>query len=385
MSVFLPVVATNGLTSATAPMFFGTLADNVGRRLIYASCLLILSLSCVGMALVPTDAYWLLLLLRCFQSAGSASTIALGSGVIGDIAEPAERGGFYGLFQSGPLIGPAIGPIIGGALSGSLGWRSIFWFLCISAGIAFIVIILFLPETLRAIVGDGSVTPPRYLSPVIPIIGRKHSRQHATDQTLAQKKRFRNPFVILRQPDVFVLLFFNGFVCAVYYAVTATISTLFAEAYPFLSETQIGLCFLAIGGGMFFGTLACGSMLDIVYQRAVRRMYPDLDPVQSKEKSKSDPDFPIERVRLEALPYVVFLFVACVLGYGWSVEKQVHMAVPLILQFFVGFSSIIVMTSASTLCIDLAPDQSSAIAACVSGPIKIHHPVLYDVFHTRTT
>jgi MFS family permease len=59
-------------------MFFGALADYVGRRLIYMSCLAILSLSCVGLALCPTDAYWLLMVLRCFQAAGSTSTIALG-------------------------------------------------------------------------------------------------------------------------------------------------------------------------------------------------------------------------------------------------------------------------------------------------------------------
>ncbi|KAK1225103.1 hypothetical protein PQX77_011972 [Marasmius sp. AFHP31] len=277
-------------------MVFGTLADKVGRRLIYASCLLILSLSCVGLALVPVDAYWLLLLLRCFQSAGSASTIALGSGVIGDIAEPSERGGYYGVFQSGPLIGPAIGPIIGGALAGSLGWRSIFWFLCISAGVAFIIIILILPETLRAIVGDGSIPPPRYLRPVTPIVGRKHPRQHSADQILPQKKRFRNPFGILRQPDIFTLLFFNGYVSAVYYAVTATISTLFVEAYPFLNETEVGLCFMSIGGGMFVGTLFCGRWLDLEFRRAMRRLYPELDLTQAKEKSRSDPSFPVEKV-----------------------------------------------------------------------------------------
>jgi hypothetical protein len=42
------------------------------------ACLLTLSLSCVGLALVPTSDYWLLMLLRCLQATGSASTIALG-------------------------------------------------------------------------------------------------------------------------------------------------------------------------------------------------------------------------------------------------------------------------------------------------------------------
>ena len=62
-----------------APMFWGTLSDRCGRRPIMFACLSILSLSCVGLALVPTSAYWLLMLLRCLQATGSASTIALGN------------------------------------------------------------------------------------------------------------------------------------------------------------------------------------------------------------------------------------------------------------------------------------------------------------------
>jgi len=61
-----------------APMMWSTLSDRWGRRPIIFACLAILSLSCVGLALVPTSAYWLLVLLRCVQATGSASTIALG-------------------------------------------------------------------------------------------------------------------------------------------------------------------------------------------------------------------------------------------------------------------------------------------------------------------
>ena len=109
-------------------MLWGPVSDHVGRRPISAACLLILSLSCVGLALVPTSAFWLLMLLRCLQAAGSASTIAIGvcfelsaarllawikygahglfigAGVVGDISTRAERGGFFGIFTLGPMV-----------------------------------------------------------------------------------------------------------------------------------------------------------------------------------------------------------------------------------------------------------------------------------------
>ena len=66
--------------------------------------MIVLSLSCVGLALVPTNAYWLLMVLRCVQAAGSASTVALGAGVIADIAAPFERGSYFGYWNIGPMV-----------------------------------------------------------------------------------------------------------------------------------------------------------------------------------------------------------------------------------------------------------------------------------------
>lgn len=56
------------------------------------------------MALTPTNAWWLLLIFRCIQASGSASTVALGSGVVADVATPAERGSFYGATAVGALV-----------------------------------------------------------------------------------------------------------------------------------------------------------------------------------------------------------------------------------------------------------------------------------------
>ncbi|EPQ60395.1 MFS general substrate transporter [Gloeophyllum trabeum ATCC 11539] len=348
-----------------SPMVWGTMADKIGRRPIFVACLLILSLSCVGLALVPTDAYWLLVLLRGIQAAGSASTIALGAGVVGDIATPAERRGFFGLYNVGPMVGPSIGPIVGGALAGHLGWRAIFWFMCIAAGLCCVFIFLVFPETLRALVGDGSIPPPKYARPPIALLGRR--REHSSTER-PPKKRFQNPLRLFLIPEIIIPLIFSSVVFAVLYGFTTPMSNLFMEAYPFLNETDIGLCYLANGGGMLMGSTLSGRLLDKDYQRLKRSLMKKIaaDPekrINPDDITKSE-NWPVEKARLRTLPYYVAVLVAVCCGYGWCLQEKVSIAAPLVLQILVGFLVTAFMTSIQTLIVDLAPTQSSAVTAC---------------------
>lgn len=93
---------------------------------MYIACLLVYILSCVGTALCPTNAYWLLILMRILQvqpmwqsipplvadrrqATGGSCLIAIGSGVVGDIALPQERGKYMGIFNLTSTFGPASG------------------------------------------------------------------------------------------------------------------------------------------------------------------------------------------------------------------------------------------------------------------------------------
>ncbi|KAA1468010.1 MFS general substrate transporter [Dentipellis sp. KUC8613] len=350
-----------------SPMFWGTLSDRWGRRPMFLGCLLLLSLSCVGLALTPSSAYWLLMLLRCIQAAGSASTIALGAGVIADIATPAERGGFFGLISFGPMVGPSIGPVIGGGLTQGLGWRAIFWFLCISSAVCLVVIFLFLPETLRSMVGDGSIPPPfLYRVGMIPMIGE--IREDEIIDERPPRKSFNNPLVLFTYPDVVVLLILNGIYYAAFYGVTASFSTLFDVVYPFLNQTDIGLCFLAIGGGMAVGSLVTGKMLDREYRALEDKMIKQgkFDPekkMSARDRAK-DSGFPLEVARLRTMPVFMVLYLGCMVGYGWCLKAQVSIAGPLILQFIMGYAIVSIMNAVQTLLVDLAPAQGSSITAC---------------------
>jgi MFS family permease len=92
-----------------APQIWSAIADVKGRRITYIVTFIIFFGACVGLA--ETKAYSQLLVLRCLQSTGSASTIAIGAGVIGDITKREERGGYMGIFQAGLLVPNAAGPV----------------------------------------------------------------------------------------------------------------------------------------------------------------------------------------------------------------------------------------------------------------------------------
>ena len=239
-----------------APTFFGDLGDMFGRRPAYILSFTIYLGANIGLALQSN--YAALFILRCVQSTGSSGTIALANGVVADIATSGERGKYIGYVILGPMAGPAIAPIIGGILAQFLGWRAIFWFLTIMAGVYVIPFCISFPETGRNVVGNGSIPPPKwnmsllnYMASLKDANGDALSRSISRDEKraaraeLASKRKLRlpNPMKTLRiiaEKDVGILLVYNAIVYTAFYDVIATIPSLFAEIYGY-NDLQIGL------------------------------------------------------------------------------------------------------------------------------------------------
>ncbi|KAI0018938.1 major facilitator superfamily domain-containing protein [Xylariomycetidae sp. FL0641] len=340
-----------------SPLLWGPMSDRYGRRPVFLACLAILVGSCVGLALCPTNAFWLLILLRLFQSGGCASMIALGAGVTGDIADKEQRGGFFGLFNLGPMLAPCIGPVIAGPLADHLGWRSIFWALVLMAGTCLVVISLFLPETLRSLVGNGSipVSGIRGLhSPLITVVGR-HTRSRTVPSQSAKKQSI-NPFVLFTYPDVLITLLFTGVIYSVTYSIMATTSTALSYAYPWLSTTLLGICYLPTGFGMCVGSFVTGKILDREYTRIKR---------QRDDRSDSS-QFPIEYARLRTMPVHLLILVAAQMGWGIAIGKGAPLAVPLVLQAIIGWAGMAILNTTMTLLIDILQSRSSGATACTN-------------------
>ncbi|OTA58936.1 MFS general substrate transporter [Hypoxylon sp. EC38] len=361
-----------------APSLWGPVSDVKGRRIAYCCTFLVFLGACVGLA--ETRNYATLIVLRCLQSTGSASTIAIGSGVIGDITTRADRGGFMGIFQAGLLVPVAVGPVIGGALAGSLGWRAIFWFLTIYSGIFLVLLILLLPETLRSIVANGSLTPS---NPIIryPLrIYQKTTKVGWNPETALREPPARKridvtgPFRILASKFAAPIIIFLAIYYAVWQMSITAMSTLFEDRYG-LTETQIGLTFIANGAGSMIGTLITGKILDLDYRRIkakyeARSAQTDTEASNGLARSATEKEayFPLEKARLRLVP--VFSSIQClsILLFGWTIQypDHVHIAVPIVSTFITGWTAVSTQSVVMTYLVDVFSDRNAAASASLN-------------------
>lgn len=312
------------------------------------------------MGLAETKHYYQLVILRCLQSTGSASTIAIGAGVIGDITRREERGGYMGIYQAGLLAPLAFSPVLGGVFAQTLGWRAIFWFLSIYSGVFLIILIVLLPETLRSIVGNGSIRPKGLSILALSFIQR---RRHAFSESAAietpptSKRKlpvdFLGPIKMIVGLEVTYIIVF----LAVYYTgwqmLITVMSTLFKETYG-LNEIQIGLAFIANGVGCIMGTLTTGKFLDYDYRR------------MKKNYTGSEESFPLEHARLRTIWLWAGLHCASVLIFGWTLDKKIHMSVPIVCTFVLGWASTSIISTTSTFMVDCFPKQGASATAAVN-------------------
>ncbi|KAI0539784.1 major facilitator superfamily transporter [Xylaria digitata] len=356
-------ITTYMVVSGIVPAILGSAADKVGRRPVYILALSIYFVANIGLAL--QNSYPALLVLRMVQSAGISGTISLGYGVISDIATPSERGSYVGIFALGPNAAPPFGPVLGGVIASKLGWRWIFWFLAIFGGFCLLMVSLALPETARAIVGDGSIPAAGMNRTLISLLlPKRRNEGDEPTQVIPLKSHltsFPNPLASLKlllERDLFVLLLCNGIFYAACACVQASLSSLFIQVYGY-EELQAGLIYIPFGLAALVSAYVWGKFLDFEYTRVARaRGY---DPDEARKKLMDG--FPIELARLRSAFYIVILTAVATIGYGWAVQKHVHAAIPLAIQAVIGFAASAAFVAFGTLLTDLNPGRSSTAAA----------------------
>ena len=209
-------------------------------------------------------------------------------------------------------IAPSIGPILGGVLTYAVGWAWIFWFLCMAAGLCLSMMIFFLPETSRSIVGNGSVKPSKHLR--LPIT-RLMCHWENSDAIAEHQWRMPNPFkslTIIARRDNTIVIMACGFLYIVYTCINTSLSVLFIDIYK-LNQWQAGLIYLPFGIGGTVSTFFSGPLLNTAYRKTRTEQGLPTDTAVGDDLDY----FSVEKARLGIIWTPMLVTTFSVVVFGW--------------------------------------------------------------------
>nr|POF14990.1 itaconate transport protein [Quercus suber] len=368
-------ITTYMLAQGIGPTFWAVLADRSGRRmtLLYTLALYVGANIALGLTVNGS----MLLAFRALQALGSSSTIALGAGVIADIAPASHRGSYIGWFSGR-----------------SAGWRSIFWFLVAFSGMSVVLILLFLPETLRRVAGNGTTPLSSWTqrpllwslmqNSVVKSADEEAACSHPHPEIKGPAKltwmTFVEPLTYLWERDVACALAFGACVYTAWSMMVATTSYTLKAAYGF-TTIETGLCFLANGVGCVAGSILTGRSLNRDFATEVKlwQHARHIPPETTFSAKKIPTSFPLEEARLSKGRVYSFVTIFSLIVYGWSLTahhhqpadgsfrlSNAHWLVPLLAQFANGWSATSVLTSNNAFLVDLFPGKGASVTAIMN-------------------
>lgn len=229
------------------------------------------------------------------------------------------------------------------------------------ASTVWVSMIFFLPETLRARVGDGElysafhkvfVWPPKAFSP----LAAKENRG-----PYPPKPSLKMYWKLLSYLPICIVSLNTALLYSTYFCISVVLPTALKEEYSW-NTTAIGFGFLAIGIAMVVGSLAGGRFSDFRRRRRVIRL---IESLQSSDSNLGDEEKARKKLSVVSLSPneeahispetrledqiwgVLVCAIGCVM-FGWLVHFRVHPAVVLVATFLNGFgmSNVFIMTTA---------------------------------------
>ncbi|AKJ43877.1 Bcr/CflA family multidrug efflux MFS transporter [Pragia fontium] len=132
---------------AVGQLFYGPMADSIGRKPVIIGGVFVFALAAAGCALVQTVEQ--LILLRCLHGLAAASASVVISALMRDMFSKEEFSRMMSFVTLVMTIAPLMAPIIGGFLLIWFSWHAIFWVLSGTALLAVLLVKFCIPETLR--------------------------------------------------------------------------------------------------------------------------------------------------------------------------------------------------------------------------------------------
>ncbi|PVH95480.1 major facilitator superfamily transporter, partial [Periconia macrospinosa] len=367
------------IVQGIAPIFWQPFIDTLGRRTVYMCSLIVYIVTTINLSLSWNYPMWLVS--RGFQAAGVASLASIGCAVIQDIVPSASRPRYVTIYQHVRNMTLFFSPIIGGLMTASLDFRCVA-ILLFALGLTYLTTILFfLPETLRAIAGNGTVPLKGIHVPIIHRLKFLTLLQHespllsprATPRVSAPN--FLRPLLLLREKDIVPNLLFPSIVYGIWIMVTVSTVPLFTTAFPnSFSPSTFSLLFLPNILGTIAGTSLIGNLLASDFSTATT-IYKDTNWLPSSiviSKLSLPSDFPLERTRLARLPGLIILFIISTSFYGFTLMYPSLTTlpgwptIPLLLQFLIATTAHSICGIHQTLVSDLWPLDAPAASVAAN-------------------
>ncbi|KAH4972152.1 hypothetical protein HBI70_036910 [Parastagonospora nodorum] len=313
-----------------SPCFYGPYGNIYGRKWVSVASATLFTGFSIGTALAPNLAsFFVFRILTAFQG---TAFLVIGSAVIGDIYKPTERSTALGWFLSGTLIGPALGPFIGGIIVTFRSWRDIFWLQTALAGAATAFCFFLQPETIHK---------------------KRATELEGLPRTQKAKKMWQwlNPFrviVLYRYPNLLLTALASSSLVWNMYSLLTPIRYVLNPRFQLTSPLQSGLFYIAPGCGYLFGTFFGGRYADHIVKKYIRK--------RGKRIAE-------DRLRSCVL-FLGGVIPACMIIYGWSIEKEVGgVALPVLMMFLQGVAQLFCFPSLNVYCLDVMQERSAEVIA----------------------
>ncbi|KAK4635459.1 Major facilitator superfamily multidrug transporter NAG3 [Fulvia fulva] len=325
------------------PMAFAPLSEIMGRKIIYASTLLVAVVFIVPCAVAENIGT--LLVCRFIDGVAFSAPMTLVGGTLADLWKNEERGVPMAVFSAAPFIGPAIGPLIGGFTFDALGWRWLYWLQLILSGFCYFLITFPVPEM--------------YAPTILAKRAKKMRKEMNDDKYVTEQDLNLRPFserlrIFLVRP--FQLLFMEPIVLfiSVYMSVLYGLLYMFFVAYPIIYQKGKG--YSASTTGLMFIPLAIGVIMSAAASPMINKHYLKL---VAKHNGK-----PPAEARLIPMMWSCWFISIGLFIFAWSSYPSLSWAGPALGGWPVGFGFIFLYNSANNYLVDSYQHQAaSALAA----------------------
>ena len=119
------------------------------------------------------------------------------------------------------------------------------------------------------------------------------------------------------------------------------------------------LSFIPFGVGCSIASIVFGRLIDINYQRVAKNAGFRIDIKRGDDMRH----FPLEKARIQVFIVPLYFGIASILCWGWVLERDAPLAVPLVLSFIICLCITGAFNVLSTMLVDLYPSSPATATA----------------------